>query len=145
MEALAALPAEGALLELPPATTGDPPLGRWRDRVGLSQPRHGHPVGGTMMNLPASDAARNAQATLQELMRSGRLSAAARAPITEAGFRWLVLYPAYRPVPAEGRRNLESCFGPPVQESDEVWVFDLSGETSCESASPSREPEQTGD
>lgn len=123
--ALLELPEEGALLELPPATTGDPPLGRWRDRVGLTQPRHGRPVGGTIMNLPPSAAALEAQTTVKTLMRLGRLDAEDHAAIQDAGFRYLALYPAYRPLPAPARAQLEACLGAPAAESDEILVFDL--------------------
>jgi hypothetical protein len=120
-----ALAEEGALLELPPATTGQPPPGLWRDRTVLAQVAHEHPVGGGMMLISPSSAARGAQARLEALQRGEPLPAKSLDRIRRAGFRWLALYPEYRPVPADARANLEACFGSTVAESPEVWLFDL--------------------
>ena len=133
--ALVALSHEGALVELPPSTTGEPPPGHWRDRTVLSQAFHGRPVGGGAMGVPPSDAARGAQARIEALMRGEGMESQAMRRTREAGFRYLAVYPAYRQVPAEARVRLEDCLGPPLSETAEVWVFDLEGGTrGCEPA-----------
>ena len=126
-QVLTELPEPGALLELPPATTGEPPPGRWRDQGMALQVFHGRPVGGGAMGIPPSDAARGAQSRLEALMRGEGLEAMGMRRTREAGFRYLAVYPAYRQVPAEARRLLEVCLGPPLSETEDVWVFDLEG------------------
>jgi hypothetical protein len=121
----AALAEPGALVELPPATTGEPPPGRWRDRTVLAQALHGRAVGGGAMGVPPSDAARGAQGRLEGVMRGAGLPPRALQKTRAAGFRYLALYPEYRAVPAEARAHLERCFGAPVAASAEVWLFDL--------------------
>ena len=120
-----ALPAEGAVLELPPVTTAQPPPGAWRDQLGLSQPQHGHPVGGGMMGILPSPAARTSQRRIEDLMREGILSVEGQKIVSDAGFRWLFLWPRYRGLPEPALRHLSSCFGPPTQEDRELVVFDL--------------------
>lgn len=121
-----ALDGDGALVELPPATTGEPPPGRWRDRTVLAQVFHGRPVGGGAMGRGPSDAARGAQARLETVMRGGALPPRSLAKVRQHGFRWLAVYPEYRSMPADAQGRIEACFGPPVAASDEVWLYDLS-------------------
>lgn len=133
---------EGAILELPPVTSATPPPGAWRDQVGLLQPQHGRPVGGSMMRLPVSPAARRGQAAVERWLRQGRLPATTLASVRADGFRWLAIYPPYRPMPPGARARLEACFGAPVGASAEVWVFDLDNapEAGCERSSAERPP-----
>ncbi len=126
------LEGPGAILELPPATTGPPPRGHWRDRIGVLQPQVGRPVGGTIMNLDASSEARTATAAIKTLMRDGAMSEATRARIVEQGFRWVSFLPAYQPVPQPARAHLEACLGPPIAQTDEVWIFALEPIGPCE-------------
>ncbi len=122
---LANLPGPGALLELPPVTTATPPPGQWRDLLGLVQPQTGRPVGGSLMNLGVSPAARRGQAAVETLLREGSLAAGALDRTRADGFRWLAIYPAYRALPPAAQARLSACFGAPLEQSDTVWVFDL--------------------
>ena len=117
--------SEGALLELPPVTSATPPPGHWRDQLAVLQPLHGRPVGGSIMRLPVSPEARKAQAAVESWLRDGVLPAPTLARIRADGFRWLALYPAYRPMPDAARARLAACFGAPVAVTDDVWLFDL--------------------
>ncbi len=139
-----ALDGDGALVELPPATTGEPPPGRWRDRTVLAQVFHGRPVGGGAMGRGPSDAARGAQARLETVLRGGGLPARSLAKVRAHGFRWLAVYPEYRSMPADARAHLEACFGPPVAASDEVWLYDLAAAGSTGCPARSREPTPPG-
>jgi hypothetical protein len=134
----AALSEPGALVELPPATTGEPPPGRWRDRTVLAQALHGRAVGGGAMGVPPSDQARAAQGRLEGLMRGAGLPARALKKTRDAGFRYLAIYPEYRAVPADARAWLEACLGAPVAESPEVWLFDL--DAAAAQGCPSQRP-----
>ncbi|MDP6934117.1 MAG: hypothetical protein QGG40_14425 [Myxococcota bacterium] len=128
-----ALDGEGALLEIPPTTNAEPPPGQWRDWTGLVQTLHGRPVGGTLMNLPASRVARAGQGMVANLLRDGTHRIEDWEQLRDHGFRWLAVYPRYRPLPGRSRERLERCMGPPVAETDDVWLFALSGawESDC--------------
>lgn len=130
----------GALIELPPATTGEPPPGRWRDRTVLAQAHHGRPVGGGAMGIAPSDAARAAQGRLEGVMRGEGLPARSLRRTLDAGFRYLAIYPEYRAVPADSRAWLEACLGPPLAATAEVWLFDLDAAAAQGCPSPRTPP-----
>ena len=85
------------------------------------------------MGLPIARQARAAQATVEGWLREGTLSAEGVKALERDGFRWLAVYPRYRPMPPGARGRLEACFGAAVGASDTVWVFDLGNapETGC--------------
>ena len=130
----------GALIELPPATTGEPPPGRWRDRTVLAQAHHGRPVGGGAMGIAPSDAARAAQGRLEGVMRGEGLPARSLRRTLDAGFRYLAIYPEYRAVPADSRAWLEACLAPPLAATAEVWLFDLDAAAAQGCPSPRTPP-----
>lgn len=122
---LARLPDPGALLELPPVTSGPPPPGAWRDLTVLSQVVHGRPVGGSMMGLGVSDAARSGVEAVRGLLRSGTLPADRHAVLRDHGFRYLVVHLQHHELPPRSRDHLAACLGPPVVASAALLVHDL--------------------
>ncbi len=123
--ALQHLPEPGALLELPPVTSGEPPPGRWRDLTAIAQVLHGRPVGGAMMGLGVSTRARSGTDAMRALMRSGRLDPTDHTRLREAGFRYGVVHRNHFQLPDGARQRLTDCFGPPVLESPALLVHDL--------------------
>lgn len=121
----AALDQPGALLEIPPATTGEPPPGRWRDRTVLAQVFHGRPVGGGAMGIRQSDRSRALQEHLEHVMTGGAMPAREVERTLQAGFRYVAVYPEYRSMPHAAGSRLRACLGPPLAASPEVWLFDL--------------------
>ena len=122
---LHALPEPGALLELPPVTSGPPPPGGWRDLSALAQVLHNRPIGGSMMGLGVSPAARAGVEAVRELLRSGELDATVQERLRTAGFRYLVVHLQHHPIPAKGREHLTACLGLPVVDTEQVRVHDL--------------------
>ena len=78
-----------------------------------------------MMLLPRGDFSRKAQRDIETLMRTGMLSAKKRTELAQQDLRWLAIYPQYRPVPSKSALRLESCFGPPVHQTDAIWLYDM--------------------
>ena len=125
--AAAAMQGPGAVLELPSTTQSDPPKGAWRNVGGLHQLAHGRPVSSTVMRLSSDTPSPVNEPSLHALQRSGALRAAERQDLLDAGFRWLVVYPDYRPrqAPSLEIEPLEHCLGEPVFLAEDAWVFDL--------------------
>jgi hypothetical protein len=116
----------GAVLEIPATTQGDPPPGSWRNVGGLHQLAHGRPISSTVMLL-SSDTAPILDVGRQQALATGTLLAEDRQALLEAGFRWLAVYPAYRPRRAGplDPEPLEACLGPALHHSESLWIFDL--------------------
>ena len=121
------LQGEGAILELPWTTQGDPPPGHWRNIGGLHQVSHGHPISSTVMMLRPATEQRLEAAVVRRLQIRGQLPASDRQRLLDRGFRWLVVYPAYTPRQAAPlrRADFEACFGPALAAEPEAWLFDL--------------------
>ena len=122
---IAQLPHPGALLELPPVTSGEPPPGAWRDLSALAQVQHGRPIGGSMMGLGVSPAAREGTDAIRALTRTGQLDGVLHERIRSDGFRYLVIHLAHHPVPRAGGEHLTACLGPPVVHTATLRVHDL--------------------
>jgi hypothetical protein len=118
------LEGEGAVLELPPATTGQPPPGAWRDVGALAQVQHGRPVGGAFMNLGTSQDARTATAALREALRAEGLDGGTQAVLRERGFRWIAVHRHHFDLPLASERALR-CAGAAVVDRDDALVVDL--------------------
>lgn len=121
----AVLQGEGAILEIPRNTTGEPPPGGWRDLTALAQTLHGRPVPGTIMRLNGSPGAAEHTQSLQRLMRTGDWPALDRQHLLGDGYRWLAIYPDRAPLSESMRRNLNTCLGSPLAEGREVVLWSL--------------------
>ena len=126
--AAGAMTGAGAVLEIPSTTQNAPPPGAWRNVGGLHQLSHGRPISSTVMLLSSDSPAPLEGHALHELQRRGTLSAVDAHTLDEAGYRWLVVYPAYRPhtAPPLDPTALEGCLGPRLVHDDALWLFDLS-------------------
>ncbi len=84
-------------------------------------------ISSTVMRLESDTPALLDEHQLRDLQRRGALAAEDRQRLLEAGFRWLMVYPQYRPRrgPPIDRAPLEACLGPMLHDSDDVWLFDL--------------------
>ena len=60
---------------------------------------------------------------LRELLTTGTLRPEDALALRDAGFGYVAFYPRYLPAPDKER--LTATFGPPVAETDTVWVFAL--------------------
>lgn len=118
------LEGPGAVLELPPVTTGQPPPGAWRDVGALAQVQHGRPVGGAFMGLGVSEAARTATALLRDGLRENTLDKATLDKIRARGFRWLAVHRRHISLPAASLARLR-CAGRVVVSGDDALVVDL--------------------
>ena len=112
----------GPVLELPLATSGAPAPGQWRDAGPLAQTLHGRPLGGAMMGLPPSTAARDAQRRVQTLLRTGRLDAADQRALRRDGFALLALRTTYLPLSPAAMSALDRCLGRPLVETDGLRI-----------------------
>jgi hypothetical protein len=123
---LQALPDARALLEIPPVSSDRPPPGLWRDQGALLQVQHGHATGGSPMGLGVSTTARSAQSSIEKLMKTGSMDIEALNRAMDLGFGWVVIYPAFRPIPVSAEHHLERCLGAPYARNPEMWIFVLS-------------------
>ena len=123
--ALLQLPGDGALLELPPVTSAEPPPGLWRDETALLQVMHGHPTGGAMMGLGVSPLARSGVDELRRLMRGEGFDGQLAADLREQGFRWVVIHTDFHPVPAASLARLDACLGQPVVFTERHRAWEL--------------------
>jgi len=135
---LQALPDTRALLEIPPVSSDRPPPGHWRDQGALLQVQHGHATGGSPMGLGVSVLARSAQSSIETLMRTGQMDTAPLDTAMDQGFGWVVIYPAFRPIPLSAESHLEHCLGSPWAKEPSMWIFAL-GRSFPSSCSLSRE------
>ncbi len=117
----------GAVLELPATTQHDPPPGHWRNVGGLHQLGHGRPISSTVMLLESDAPPVIERRALEDLQQRGALEPEDGAALSEAGFRWLMVYPAHRSRrgPALERAPLEACLGAPLFADDSLWLFAL--------------------
>lgn len=135
VEAIDSLP-EGALLELPLATSGSPPPGEWRDIGPLLQVVHGRPLGGAMMGLPPSEEARRGQRAVLELLRGGGMRPRERAALHQAGFRGVLLRTRFLQLSPDSAAILERCLGPVRFDRGDILLVEIDGETGlCEPSS----------
>lgn len=125
----------GAVLELPPVTTGQPPSGAWRDVGALAQVQHGRPVGGSFMNLGQSQAARAATARLREGFRDNTVSETTLTELQGSGFRWVAVHRRHFTMPERSIATLK-CSGLVVVDTADALVVDLTGPRGAECAGP---------
>lgn len=118
------LEGEGAVLELPPVTTGQPPPGAWRDVGALAQVQHGRPVGGAFMDLGTSQDARTATAALREALRTDGLDSSTRSVLRQRGFRWIAVHRLHFDLPSGSEQALR-CAGGVVVDREDALVVDL--------------------
>ena len=78
------------------------------------------------MGLGVSSLARSAQSSIEMLMRTGRMDTAPLEAAMDQGFGWVVIYPAFRPIPLSAESHLERCLGAPWAKEASMWIFGLS-------------------
>jgi len=117
----------GAMVEIPYSTQSDPPPGAWRNAGGLHQLAHGRPISSTVMLLAPETPSWVQGPVLHTLQARGVLRREDRQRLLDAGFRWLAVYPQFKPRRAASLdpAPLERCLGPMVGRSDDLWLFDL--------------------
>ena len=124
--AWAAIRGGGPLLELPPATTGQPPPGAWRDAGAFAQVIHGRPVAGSFMSLGVSPDGQRALLQLREALREGRVTAGLHADLRQAGFTGILVHRTHLPFPASSAAALAGCLGRVVLDGPAAWALELS-------------------
>ena len=137
----AALQGEGAILELPRNTTGEPPPGGWRDLTALAQTLHGRPVPGTIMRLPTPPGAAEHTQSVQGLLRTGGWPAQDRERVLSDGYRWLAIYLDRAPLTERMRANLNACLGEPLAEGKALVLWSLVASAPPRDCLPARAPD----
>ena len=137
----AALQGEGAILELPRNTTGEPPPGGWRDLTALAQTLHGRPVPGTIMRLPTPPGAAEHTQSIQALLRTGGWPAHDRERVLSDGYRWLAIYLDRAPLTERMRANLNACLGEPLAEGRALVLWSLVASEPPRDCLPARTPD----
>lgn len=116
----------GAILEIPPSTQPDPPVGVWRNAGALYQIEHRHPITSTVMLLPKPASLGRVHDALSGLRTGQGLRAWVVPELRAHDVRWLVLYTSYPSVAHPTFPvDLTECLGPPVARQVDTWLWDL--------------------